>query len=70
MAFTVDAFNQAKSQMLSEFNKALADAEALGSTSPEGAAKYSAARTVETSRIVAASPTATTPATTIAFSVE
>jgi hypothetical protein len=59
MGFTVDAFNLAKSQMLSDFNKALADAEALGGAGTEGVAKHSAAPTVEdTSRIAAASPQA------------
>jgi hypothetical protein len=55
MGFTVDAFNLAQSRMLSDFNKALADAEALGRV-----------RIVEdTSRIVTASPADATLATAI-----
>jgi hypothetical protein len=36
MGFTVDGFNQAKNNMLSVFNKALADAEALSKAKTNG----------------------------------
>lgn len=68
MDFTVEAFDLAKSRMLSAFNEALADAEVGSKTGMQGAVKNSAAPTVENaSRILAASPAGAIPASAVAL---